>query len=137
MLLCRKCEGSGRSGVVRSFPYFCEREGFYDGIPDGGVGNGWWVARSSALRPAAPDLYSTLTLHKMVADGCSSSKLRLGVVPGQRFVQLQQCIVSLVKIGIGVRFGLVLPALSLKLLLVVFKFVRIFSVKLVMYCAFY
>jgi hypothetical protein len=35
------------------FPYFCEREGLCDGIPDGG---GWWVAGSSVLRPAALDL---------------------------------------------------------------------------------
>jgi hypothetical protein len=64
------------------FPYFCKREGFCDGIPDGGVGDGWWVAGSSALRPVAPDLCSTLALRKMAADGRSSSKLRLGVVPG-------------------------------------------------------
>jgi hypothetical protein len=119
------------------FPYFCEREGFYDGIPDGGVGDGWWVAGSSALRPVVPDLCSTLALRKMAADGHSSSKMRLGVGPGRRFVRLQQCVVSLVKIGVRVGFGLVLPAMSLELLLVVSKFVRVFSVKLGMYCAFY
>jgi hypothetical protein len=37
---------------------------------------------------------------------------------------------SLVKIGVGVGFGIVLPAMSLELLLVVSKFVRVFSVKL-------
>jgi hypothetical protein len=52
-------------------------------------------------------------------------------------VQLQQCVVSLVKIGVGVGFDLVLSAMSLRLLLVVFKFVRVFSIKLGMYCAFY
>jgi hypothetical protein len=38
------------------FPYFCEREGLCDGIPDGGVGGGWWVAGFSILQPAALDL---------------------------------------------------------------------------------
>jgi hypothetical protein len=80
-------EGAPESFV--RFPYFCEREGFCDGIPDGGVGDGWWVVGSSALRPAAPDLCSTLALRKMAADRRSSSKLRLGVVPGRRFVRLQ------------------------------------------------
>jgi hypothetical protein len=45
--------------------------------------------------------------------------------------------VSLVKIGVGVGFGLVLPAVSLELLLVVSKFARIFSIKLGMYYAFF
>jgi hypothetical protein len=83
MLLCRKCEGSGRcspESFIR-FPYFCESERFYDGIPGGGVGDGRWVAGSLALQPAASDLCSTLTIRKMAADGRSSSKLRLGVVP--------------------------------------------------------
>jgi hypothetical protein len=44
---------------------------------------------------------------------------------------------SLVKIGVGVGFDLVLPAMSLELLLVVCKFVRVFSIKLGMYCDFY
>jgi hypothetical protein len=42
--------------------------------------------------------------------------------------------VSLVKIGVevgfGFGFGLVLPAINLELLLLVFKFARVFSVKL-------
>jgi hypothetical protein len=64
-------------GGMRSlFPYFCEREGLCDGIPDGGVDGGWWVSGSSVLRPAAVDLCSTLALHKMAADGHSSSKVR-------------------------------------------------------------
>jgi hypothetical protein len=51
-------------------------------------------------------------------------------------VRLQQYVVSLVKIGVEVRFGfgfgfgLVLPAINLELLLLVFKFARVFSVKL-------
>jgi hypothetical protein len=47
-------------------------------------------------------------------------------------VRLQQYVVSLVKIGVevGFGFGLVLPAISLELLLLVFKFARVFSVKL-------
>jgi hypothetical protein len=40
--------------------------------------------------------------------------------------------VSLVKIGVGVGFELVLPPVSLELLLVVSKFARIFSIKLEM-----
>jgi hypothetical protein len=49
-------------------------------------------------------------------------------------VRLQQYVVSLVKIGVevgfGFGFGLVLPAINLELLLLVFKFARVFSVKL-------
>jgi hypothetical protein len=41
------------------------------------------------------------------------------------------------KIGVGVGFELVLPTMSLELLLVVFKFVRVSSVKLRICCAFY
>jgi hypothetical protein len=44
---------------------------------------------------------------------------------------------SLVKIGVRVGLELVLRAMSLELLLVVFNFVRVFSVKLKIYCAFY
>jgi hypothetical protein len=77
----RVLEGVSESFV--RFPYFCEKEGFCDGIPDGGVDDGWWVAGSSALQPMAPDLCSTLTLRKMATDGRSSSKLYLGVVPGR------------------------------------------------------
>jgi hypothetical protein len=73
-------EGAPESFV--RFPYFCEREGFCDGIPDSGVSDGWWVAGSSALRTAVPDLCSTLALRMMAADG-RSSKLRLGAVPGR------------------------------------------------------
>jgi hypothetical protein len=73
-------EGAPKSFV--RFPYFCEREGFCDGIPDGGVSDGWWVAGSLALRPAVPDLCSTLALRMMAADG-RSSKLCLGAVPGR------------------------------------------------------
>jgi hypothetical protein len=65
------------------FPYFCEREGLCDGIPNGGVDDGWWVVGSSALRTAVLDLCSTLALRKMAVDGRSSSKLRLSVVPGR------------------------------------------------------
>jgi hypothetical protein len=75
----RVLEGAPESFI--RFPYFCESERFYDGIPGGGVGDGRWVAGSLALQPAASDLCSTLTIRKMAADGRSSSKLRLGVVP--------------------------------------------------------
>jgi hypothetical protein len=51
--------GGRCSGVVVLFPYFCEREGLYDCIPDGG---GWWVAVSSVLRPTTPDLGLLLLL---------------------------------------------------------------------------
>jgi hypothetical protein len=78
-------DGSVRvpEGALESFirfPYFCEREGLCNDISDGSVGDGWWVAGSSALWPAPPDLCSTLALRKMAADRCSSSKLCLGVV---------------------------------------------------------
>jgi hypothetical protein len=95
------------------------------------------VTGSSVLRLAALDLCSTPTLHKVAANGRSSSKLRLGVASRRRFLRLQQCVVSLVKIGVGVGFSLVLPAVSLELLLVASKFVRVFSVNLGMYGAFF
>jgi hypothetical protein len=50
----RPVEGAPESFVL--FPYFCEREGLCDGIPSSGVGGGWWVAGSTVLRPAAPNL---------------------------------------------------------------------------------
>jgi hypothetical protein len=64
------------------FPYFCEREGLCDGIPDGGVGGGWWVTGSSVLRLVAPDLCSTPALHKVAANGRSSSKCAWALLLG-------------------------------------------------------
>jgi hypothetical protein len=60
-------------------PVFCERAGFFDGIPDdGGVSGGSWWFRSSVVWLAASDLLSSLVLHKMVADGLSSSMVCFG-----------------------------------------------------------
>jgi hypothetical protein len=64
LVVLSSCLGTQRQGrlVVGAlesfilFPYFCEREGLCDGIPDGGVGGGWWVAGFSILQPAALDL---------------------------------------------------------------------------------
>jgi hypothetical protein len=40
----------GGGGMRFLFPYFCEREGFFDGIPDGSsVGGGRWLFWSSVL----------------------------------------------------------------------------------------
>jgi hypothetical protein len=127
----------GGGGMRFLFPYFCEREGFFDGIPDGSsVGGGRWLFWSSVLWPVAADLCSTLVLRKVTTDGRSSSKLHLGDASGRQFLWLQQCVASLENVGGGV--GLVLsffrragaPSMSLELLFAISKFVRVFSVKL-------
>jgi hypothetical protein len=122
----------GGGGMRSLFPYFCEREGLCDGILDVGVDGGWWVPGSSVLRSVAADLCSTLALRKMTADGHSSSKVRLGVASRRRFLRIQHCVASLIKIGVEVELVLRIfrraeaPTMSLELLLIVSKFVRVF-----------
>jgi hypothetical protein len=79
----------------------------------------------------------------MAADRCSSPKVRLGVGSGRQFLRLHQCLASLVEVGDGGqiatsfrrRAGVPAPAMSLELPSIISKFVRIFSVKLKIYCA--
>jgi hypothetical protein len=76
----------GSGGAPASFvlfPYFCERGGLCDGIPDSGVGGGWSVTGSSVLRLAASDLCSTPAFRKMADNGRSSSKVHLGIASGR------------------------------------------------------
>jgi hypothetical protein len=148
-LFCFFYFGSGTCVVFYSdrgmkflFSYFCEREGFFDDIPNGSsVGDGRWLFRSSVLWPPPVDLCSTPVLHKVVADGHSSSKLCLGDASGRQFLRLQQCVASGEKVGGG--DGLVssffwragAPTMSLELLLEISKFVSVFFCKVRMYCA--
>jgi hypothetical protein len=70
-----------------------------------------------------------------MADGCSSSKLRLGVGSGCQFLWLHQCLTSPEEVGGGVRFAVSFrrcagtPVMSLGLLYVISKFVRVSFVK--------
>jgi hypothetical protein len=57
------------------------------------------VSESSVLWPAVADLCSTPALSKMTTNGRSSSK---GVAFGRRFLQLQQCVASFMKIGVEI-----------------------------------
>jgi hypothetical protein len=62
-------EGAPESFI--HFPYFYEREGFCDGIPDGGVGDGWWVAGFVFHSGPSQD-GSQWTFIVKVASGCCS-----------------------------------------------------------------
>jgi hypothetical protein len=99
----------GDGGMRLLSPCLCERKGFIDGILDGGVGGGWWWFRSFAAQAAAADPCSSPYLLRTAIDGCSSSKLHLGVGPGCQFLRLHQCLTSLEEVGGGVRFANGLP----------------------------
>jgi hypothetical protein len=132
---------SGNGGMRLLSPCFCERKGFIDGIPNGGVGGGWWWFRLLAAQSTAVDPCSSPYLLRTVADGCSSSKLRLGVGPGCQFLRLHQCLTSLEEVGGGVQFAVTFrrragtPVMSLEVLAVISKVVRVLFVKWGMYCA--
>jgi hypothetical protein len=79
----------GGGGMRFLFHCFCERVGFFYGIPNYcGVGGGWWLFRPLVLWSAVVDLCSTPVLHKLAADGRSSTRLRLGA-SRRRFLRPQ------------------------------------------------
>jgi hypothetical protein len=99
--------GGGGRGFI--FPLSCERVGFFDGFPVGDrdcaanvVGSGSLI-RSSVVwtQPAAADLSSSLSLHKLAADGLSAFTMHLGGGAGRWLMQLLQGLTPLVKIGGG------------------------------------
>jgi hypothetical protein len=95
---------------VEIFLLSCERVGFLDGFPIGDrdcaanvVGSGSLI-RSSVVwtQPRmAADLSSSLSLHKLAADGLSAFTMRLGGAAGCWLMRLLQGLTPLVKIGGG------------------------------------
>jgi hypothetical protein len=71
------------------------------GIPDGGGGGS--LFRSLAGWPAAVDLFSSLTSHKWSADVLSMLMMRFGVATERWLLRLNQCLMTLVRGGGGVR----------------------------------
>jgi hypothetical protein len=103
----RVLEGAPESFI--RFPYFCESERFYDGIPGGGVGDGRVVGSSAGgirfvFHSDHSQDGSRWTFIVKVASGCCSRVM--STASAMRCVSCE--------IGVGVEFGL-LPAMSLKL----------------------
>jgi hypothetical protein len=75
-------ESTGGGGRRLVLPYFCEREGFFYSIPDGGVGAGCGWFRPSAVQSAVTDFCSSSYLHRTAADVCSSLLMHHSVLLG-------------------------------------------------------
>jgi hypothetical protein len=73
-------ESTGGGGRRLVLPYFCEREGFFYSIPDGGVGGGCGWFRPSTVQSAVTDFCSSSYLHRTAADVRSSLSMRRGVL---------------------------------------------------------